>query len=96
MYIRWRNRRNAKPGDGTSFSPGLKRARIDLKLSEQGNFEVGITIPVSELPNSIWVQKYIAAHCVSHAAHYFDNESQEIYLLSGQASMRCPPQNKNL
>ena len=36
--IRRRIRKNANSGDGTEMSPGLKSARIDLKLSGQGNF----------------------------------------------------------
>ena len=47
---------------GTEMSPGLKSARIDLKLSGQGNFGVGITNPASELPNSISLTKYRVAH----------------------------------
>ena len=39
------------------MSPGFKSARIDLKLSGQGNFGVGITKPASELPNSISLRR---------------------------------------
>ena len=44
------------------MSPGLKSARIDLKLSGQGNFWVGITNPASELPNSTSLTRYRVAH----------------------------------
>jgi len=42
--------KHAEPGDGAKTSPGLKMARMKLKISGYGNFGPGITNPVSKPP----------------------------------------------
>lgn len=56
--FQWVIYKHAEPGDGAKTSPGLKMARMKLKISGYGNFGLGITNPVSKMSNLYLVQSY--------------------------------------
>ena len=65
--FQWVIYKHAEPGDGAKTSPGLKMARMKLKISGYGNFGPGITNPVSKMSNLYLVQSY--GTFVPHGLH---------------------------